>query len=137
MPAKPAILLIADDPVLNRTRRLILEKYADVSLAGSLSEAATLLSARAFDLVLLCYSLSMQDCGAIVTLAHSLVPPPKVLALAQNDQRLFLSAPDQEFSAPTPADLLRKIAAMTSIEFPDPIAAQPPRQFRRKPSVLE
>lgn len=137
MAAKPAILSIADDPVLNRTRRMILEKYADVSLARSLPEAATLLSARCFDLVLLCYSLSMQDCRAIVSLAHGLVPPPKVLALAQSDQRLFLSAPDQEFSPVSPADLLRQIALMTGIEIEVPPVAQPERLRQSTPSAIE
>lgn len=137
MTAKPAILSIAEDPVLNRTRRMILEKYADVSLAGSLPEAATLLSELRFDLVLLCYSLSVRDCGAVVSLAHALVPPPKVLALAQCDQRLFLSAPDQEFSPANPADLLRKIAAMTGLEIQVPPAALPERPPRRNPSAIE
>ena len=130
MAGKTAILCVSGDPVLNRTRRMILRRYADASLAGSLAEAATLLSSRSFDLLLLCYSLSLQDCRAIVSLAHSLDPRPKVLALAQNDQRLCLSAPDQEYSPGNPPELLRKIASMTGMEIPESRPAllqRPPR----------
>jgi len=137
MADKPAILSISDDPTLNRTRRMLLEKYADVSLAATLPEAATLLSSCRFDLVLLCYSLTMQECRAIVSLAHGLLPPPKVLALAQSDQRLFLTAPDQEFLPGNPADLLRKIASMTGLEIQIPPAAPPQPPPPGKSSAVE
>jgi hypothetical protein len=137
MAAKPAILCISNDSVLNRTRRMILNKIADVSLAGSLPEAASVLSSRSFDLLLLCSSLSMQDGRAIVSIAHTLVPPPKVLALAQNDQRLLLSAPDLEFSPCDPSDLLRKIASMTGIEIPESPAAHSDPPPRTTPPAFE
>jgi CheY-like chemotaxis protein len=115
MTAKPEILCVGRDPVLNRTRRMVLHRCFEVTIAAKPAEAAALLAGRPFDLVLLCYSLSGEDCRAMLEQAQKLQPTAKILALSSGEPRLTLAAPHQEFASEGPADLLHKIAAMTGL----------------------
>ena len=115
MHGKSKLLCAGHDPVLNRTRRLILEKCFEVTLAHTASEAIALLSSQRFDLVLLCYSLTDEECREAVEFIHSLSSPPKILALAEGRERLLLSAQDEEFLSGGPAELLQKAVAMAGI----------------------
>ena len=115
MAAKPKVLCLGYDPVLNRTRRLILQRSFDVTLAKSLPEAVPLLWERRFDLVLLCHSLTDGDCRAVLALMDTLPHRPKVLALTSGRDRSSLAPPDEEFAPAGPAELLQKAAAMTGI----------------------
>jgi len=76
-----SILCVCPDPVLQQTRRLILETYFNVDVAGRVSETAARLESRSYDLVVLCYSLKPEEMQAIATLARSLSAPPNLLAL--------------------------------------------------------
>ena len=115
MAGKPELLCIGHDPVLNRTRRLILEKCFEVTLAHTVAEAIALLSSQRFDLVLLCYSLTDEECRKMVEFIHSLPSPAKILALAEGRERLLLSAQDEEFVSGGPAELLQKAVSMAGI----------------------
>jgi hypothetical protein len=115
MNGKPELLCAGHDPVLNRTRRLILEKCFDVKLAHSVPEAMELLTGQRFDLVLLCYSLTDDEIRATVQFIHSLPSPPKILALAEERERLQLGRGDAEFLSGGPAELVKKAAAMVGI----------------------
>jgi hypothetical protein len=115
MSGKPELLCVGHDSILNRTRRLILERCFDVKVAHGLTEAIAFLSGQRFDLVLLCYTLTDEECAAAVEFVHSLSTPAKILALAQGRDRLLLSPQDEEFVSGGPAELLKKAAAMAGI----------------------
>lgn len=140
MAARPEILCVGHDPVLNRTRRLILQRCFDVRLASQTPEAVALLQSSRFDLVLLCYSLTDQECEAIIEFVHSLPEKPKILALAQVRARLSLHSPDEEFLSPGPADLLRKTASMAGVpvtEPMDPASEVVPPKSKRQVGIPE
>jgi len=115
MGGKPELLCVGHDPILNRTRRLVLEKCFEVALAHTVPEAIALLSRQRFDLVLLCYSLTDEECRKAVEFIHSLSAPAKILALAGARERLLLGAQDEEFLSGGPAELLQKAIAMAGI----------------------
>jgi hypothetical protein len=112
---KPELLCVGRDAVLNRTRRLVLERCFAVELAHSLPEAQAKLTGRRFDLVLLCYSLTDDECRRAVEFIHRLAAAPRILALAESRRRLSLEGPDEEYFPDGPADLLAKAAAMAGI----------------------
>ena len=115
MNGKPQLLCVGRDAMLNRTRRLILERCFEVSLAHNETEAIALLSGQRFDLVLLCYSLADQECKGITEVAHSLPLPVRILFLAEGRERLLLGPQDEEFALGGPAELLKKAASMAGI----------------------
>ena len=115
MSGKPEILCVGHDSVLNRTRRMILERCFAVALAQSLSEATALLRGRRFALVLLCHSLTDDDCRSIVDFIHSLQSTVRILVLGEERSQLQLAAQDEEFASGGPAELLQKTAAMAGI----------------------
>lgn len=115
MGRKPEMLCVGLDPLLNRTRRLVLEKCFEVELAENLPQAFALLEAKRFDLVLLCYSLTDEDCRAAVQFIHRLPARPRILALAQGRERLLLKDNDEEFVMSGPAALLEKAASMANL----------------------
>jgi CheY-like chemotaxis protein len=115
MIGKPELLCVGHDPILNRTRRLILERCFEVKVAHGLTEAVALLSGQRFDLVLLCYTLTDEECRAAVEFIHSLSSPMKILALAHARDGLLLGTEDEEFVSGGPAELLNKAAAMAGI----------------------
>jgi CheY-like chemotaxis protein len=112
---RPEILCIGRDPVLNRTRRMVLHRCFVVAIAASRAEAVAQLAARSFDLVLLCYSLSDEDCQSLLKDVQTAQPNAKILALSSGHMRLTLALPHEEFASEGPEDLLRKIAAMTGL----------------------
>lgn len=112
-PGKPKLLCLGHDFVLNRTRRLILEKSFDVTLAEELPEAAKLLPESAFAVVLLCYSLTEEESRAALEMVHRVSPEARILMLSEG--RLALGPRDQMLLYGGPADLLKKAASMAGI----------------------
>ena len=111
--AGPRILCLGHDPLLNRTRRLILEPRFQVRLANTLAEATALLASEPCDLVLLCYSLTDDECGAMVEFIHKLTAETKILVLVQDRcESLLLRPQDEEFVSAGPAELLSKALSM-------------------------
>jgi len=116
---KPELLCLGHDPVLNRTRRLILQKYFSVRIANALPEAVALLSGQRFDLVLLCYSLTDDEYRAMVEYIHNLRTGTRILALARGEERLPLGPQDEQFEAGGPGELLKKAAEMAGVAVED------------------
>jgi hypothetical protein len=75
------ILVVSRDQMLLQTRRLILGTYFDVQGAGRMSEAGSILSKREFDVIVLCDTLSNEDCKKIADLVHDQKPQPTLLSL--------------------------------------------------------
>ncbi len=115
MSEKPELLCVGRDTMLNRTRRLILRRCFEVKVALTPAEAVAMLTGQRFDLVLLCYSLSEEECRGIIVAVHGLPSPPKILLLAEGEGRLLLGPQDEEFTSGGPADLLRRAAAMAGV----------------------
>lgn len=131
---KPRLLCVGHDGMLNRTRRLILQKTFDVTLAEELADAAAILEKERHALVLLCYSLTDEECRAMVQLIHGLSPETRILAMGPGRQRLPLRAFDSLFHSNGPEDLLKQIAAMTATA---PGKAIPVSEARRRPPPAE
>jgi DNA-binding NtrC family response regulator len=113
------VLLVSRDLVVLQTRKLMLGAYFDVNAAGRALEARTLLAEQSFDLVVLCYTLSQDECREIVELTRQHCPQAKVLVLTaagyaakQVDvHRYFLAAEDGPFT------LVKKSAELLGFEF--------------------
>lgn len=133
MTGKPQVLCLGHDPILNRTRRLILQRYFEVTLADRLQEAVSQLSIEHFDLVLLCYSLTDDECRAVIDFIHKLPEPPRILALAQARQRLRLAPQDEEFLLAGPEQLLSKATSMAGIPIEEPAKEDPKQPARKNP----
>lgn len=131
MPARPEVLCFGADPVLNRTRRLILQPAFDVCLASTIAELASWLQERRFRVVVLCHSLPLEDARTALELIHTLHPEARILSLEEGHPRLFLHAPHQEVRLEGPADLLHKVASLAGVRLPEPVpppATNPPRK---------
>lgn len=116
MGTQPEILCVGHDPLLNRTRRLILQRRFTVNLASSVAEATAVLASQACDLVLLCYSMSDQECAAMVEYIHSLPVQTRILVLAEGRRDGLLLRPgDEEFVLGGPAELLGKAVSMVGL----------------------
>ncbi len=75
------ILVVSRDQMLLQTRRLILGTYFDVQGAGRMSEAGSILSKREFDVIVLCDTLSNDECQQIAKMVHDQKPLPTLLSL--------------------------------------------------------
>ncbi|HEY0784951.1 MAG TPA: hypothetical protein VGD62_03710 [Acidobacteriaceae bacterium] len=76
------VLCFSRDPRLLRTRGLVLETCYAAVCVGSLEEMEALPQAQAFDLVLLCHSLSANECDRSASLARERWPAAKIVAIA-------------------------------------------------------
>ena len=75
------ILCYGKNPVLLKTREAVLAKRYDVTVVYSLDEIANIPAATQFDVLLLCHSLSTEDCHACSEIARHRWPKCKVVAL--------------------------------------------------------
>lgn len=137
MPARPEVLCFGADPVLNRTRHLILQPAFDVDVASTLAEVASWLQERRFSVVLLCQTLSLDDARSALELVHTLQPEARLLALEEGNPRLLLRSPHQEVRLEGPADLLRRVAAITGVRLPEPLFQPAPGTTRKSPPRAE
>ena len=82
MPSPANILMFGRDAQLLDTRRMVLEISGyKVSTATDLSDFDRAVSSDCFDLVILCHSLSLEDCGRAVAVALSRWPSVRILTL--------------------------------------------------------
>jgi DNA-binding NtrC family response regulator len=114
-----SILLVSMDLMVLQTRKLMLGAYFDVQAAGRVVEAKTLLREQDFDLVVLCYTLSQDDCQRIVESAQQHCPRAKILVLTAagyaakhvDIHRYFLASEDGPFV------LVKRSAELLGFEF--------------------
>jgi len=76
------VLVFSRDPLLLETRRLILEAFFQARGVGSVEDAQALLAMRRFDLIILCSTLSEQDCDRVLELVEYQKPRPQILILS-------------------------------------------------------
>ena len=75
------ILLVSRDLLVLQTRKLMLGAYFEVCAAGRVLEAKTFLAGRKFDLIVLCYTLTDDDCQMILNAARPHSPDARTLML--------------------------------------------------------
>ncbi len=113
------ILLVSRDLMVLQTRKLMLGAYFDVSAAGRVLEAKILLANRPFDLIVLCYTLTDDDCQKVRDAALLRCPEAKILMLtvpgygtAQQANDSYLLPAEQG-----PFILVKKAAELLGFEF--------------------
>lgn len=77
----PQVLVVSRDAMLLQTRQLILGAFFQVQSAGRIREVEELLSNRQFDLIILCYTLSPEECRQVIDLAAEQKRRARVLML--------------------------------------------------------
>jgi CheY-like chemotaxis protein len=81
MEEQKRILLVSRDVMVLQTRKLMLGAYFDVRAAARVLEAKILLTEESFDLIVLCYTLTDNDCQEILEAARLHSPQAKILML--------------------------------------------------------
>jgi hypothetical protein len=111
------VLLVGKDEALLQTRKLILGSYFQVDVAGRVSHAAQLISERSFDLIVLCSTLSGDECERAQEHAAAQSPRPKILKLFGKGREILSHGTDNELNDEVgPMVLARKIAAMLGLD---------------------
>ncbi len=111
------VLVISRDQMLLQTRQLILGTYFQVQTAGRVVEAEALMGKCTFDLVVLCYSLSDDECHQLAALVARQIPPPKILALRVPGNGCVSTIADQMLLVEEgPYALLKKSAEMLGFD---------------------
>jgi hypothetical protein len=119
MDGQKRVLLVSRDMTVLQTRKLMLGAYFDVRAAGRVVEATILLAEQPFDLIVLCYTLTEDDCRKILTAAQLRCPGAKILSLTVTGDAASRSARDSySLSAEEgPFILVKKSAELLGFEF--------------------
>lgn len=119
MDVQKRILLVSRDVLVLQTRKLMLGAYFEVSAAGRVLEAETLLSERQFDLIVLCYTLTEDDCGKVLRAARLRSPDAKILMLTVTGCAANHLPMDSAFlpAEQGPFILVKKSAELLGFEF--------------------
>ena len=80
--AKSSVLSLSHDPALLRTRMLLLQRAGcKVSCASNLQDFQTCILSQQFDLIMICQSMSAEECDAATRLAREFAPTARVLLM--------------------------------------------------------
>ena len=108
------ILCFGRNPVLLATRCAVLAKQYRVVSVESLQEVAEVTSAEPFDVVLLCHTLSPEECRVSREIVHHRWPGAKLLALTSGGPGCKDSQTDRDLSSlEGPRALLRAVHDLT------------------------
>ena len=119
MDEQKRILLVSRDAMVLQTRKLMLGAYFDVSAACRVVEAQKFLAEHSFDLIVFCYTLTNDDCNAILNAARLHSRGAKILTLTLTGYAARLKPPASYFlpAEEGPFVLLKKSAEMLGFEF--------------------
>jgi DNA-binding NtrC family response regulator len=81
MTGQKCILLVSKDVTILQTRKLMISAYFEVHAAGRVAEAMMLLSERTFDLIILCHTLTNDECAKVIQAARERRAQTKILML--------------------------------------------------------
>jgi DNA-binding response OmpR family regulator len=109
------ILIVSLDEMLLRTRELILGGFFFVEGAGRISEARSLIENHAFNLIVLCHSLTDDECAELAQLAKSRNPSIRILALSPQGSDFKPWASKQIGVDRGPYALLNECAALLGV----------------------
>ena len=83
MNKRPKILVVSQDEILCRSRKMILGTFFDAECAARISEARARIIATQFDLIVLCHSLRNDEGQSLTSLARTQSPHPLILAMRE------------------------------------------------------
>lgn len=107
------VLVVSRDEMLLRSREMILGAFFAVRGAGRFNEARALLTSNTFDLIVLCHSLTPDECERLAAMAHARVPRCQVLAMSASSRALNKLWADKQLGVDAgPYGLLKKCAEM-------------------------
>lgn len=107
------VLVVSRDQMLLQTRSLILGTYFQVEAAGRVPEAEAAMRKQAFNLVVLCYSLSDDEYRKMIDLCLSQNSVPKILTLHFGNNGHPRDGSDGECATEQgPYELLKKTAEL-------------------------
>jgi DNA-binding response OmpR family regulator len=113
----PQVLVVSRDAMLLQTRQLILGAFFRTLCAGRMREVEVLMSANAFDLIILCYTLSEEECQLVMGIALEQKPRPQVLRLTPAGSSSLESLPvDSMLAEAGPYYLLKRSAELLGVE---------------------
>jgi DNA-binding response OmpR family regulator len=113
MNSKVHVLIVSRDEMLLRTREMILGAFFDAQGAGRVSEAKALLSDTPFDLIVLCHSLTDNECELLADMAHARDNHPLILAMNANSDEFNKPWADKQLGVDAgPYGLVKKCADM-------------------------
>ena len=113
----PQVLVVSRDGMLLQTRQLILGAFFSVQVAGRVREAEEMISGHTYDLIILCYTLSREECRDIVDLAAGQKWPARILMLTPNGmQAADPGMGNAMMSEAGPYYLLKKSAEMLGVD---------------------
>ena len=113
----PRVLFVSRDQMLLQTRMLILGAFFQVEGAGRVKEAEILISKYRFDLIVLCYSLSEEECQQVHSVVEQQDPPPKILLLSAAGSKPALGESDRAMMCEAgPYHLLKKSAELLGVD---------------------
>jgi CheY-like chemotaxis protein len=113
------ILLVSRDVMVLQTRKLMLGAYFDVRAAARVLEAKTFLTEESFDLIVLCYTLTDDDCQKVIEAARLHSPHAKVLMLTVT-RHTAIKLNLEHYDLPAeqgPFTLVKKSAELLGFEF--------------------
>ena len=113
------ILLVSRDLTVLQTRKLMLGAYFEVCAVGRVHEATSQLAERPFDLIVLCYTLTDDDCQKVMDAMHRYGCEAKILILTATGYAAAQLGTDSYLlpSEQGPFILLKKAAELLGFEF--------------------
>lgn len=113
----PQVLVVSRDPMLLQTRQLILGAFFEVRVAGRIREAESLMSRFAFDLIIICYTLSEPERQAVMDLVADRKRRPMILVLSPMGRPPEEPVAEREIMTEAgPYYLLKKSAEMLGVD---------------------
>jgi DNA-binding response OmpR family regulator len=107
------VLVVSRDEMLLRTREMILGAFFSVQGAGRFTEATALMRSKRFDLLVLCHSLTYDECERLAILAHEQNPRALILAMSASSRSPMSPWADKQLGVDAgPYGLLKKCAEM-------------------------
>jgi len=107
------VLVVSRDEMLLRSREMILGAYFAVQGAGRFVEAKSLLTSNNFDLVVICHSLTADECERLAAMAHEHSHRCQVLAMSPSSRGSMKPWADKQLGVDAgPYGLLKKCAEM-------------------------
>jgi len=107
------VLVVGRDEMLLRTREMILGAFFAVRGAGRYTEARALLSKDYFDLIILCHSLTEDECQRLAGMARERSPRPLILAMSPSSRGSEKPWADKQLGVDAgPYGLVKKCAEM-------------------------
>jgi DNA-binding response OmpR family regulator len=107
------VLVVSRDEMLLRTRTMILGAFFVVQGAGRFLEATAALKSGKFDLIVMCHSLSGDECEALAVLALQHSPRPLILAMSASSSAEVKPWADKQLGVDAgPYALVKKCAEM-------------------------